>query len=58
MSYTQEEKDILKAARLLRDYCKRNEDECEFCIFETEVGCAMYDLPDDWDILSEQEEQI
>ena len=55
MGYTKEEKDLLKAARMLRDNCSRYED-CEGCIFDKEV-CTMYDLPDDWNIISEEEEE-
>ena len=58
MSYTKEEKDLLKAARLLRDHCCKYVDDCEGCLFDTENVCVMYDLPDDWDILSEEEEQV
>lgn len=57
MSYTPEEKDLLKAARLLRDKCMEYIYDCEGCLFDTEGGCVMYNLPDDWDILSEEEEQ-
>lgn len=58
MSYTPEEKDLLKAARKLTDNCHRFENSCRGCLFDTEDGCALdYGLPDDWDILSEEEEE-
>lgn len=57
MSYTPEEKDLLKAARMLRDNCRRFEKCCSGCIFDSEDGCTLdYGLPWDWDILSEEEE--
>lgn len=57
VGYTLEEKILLRAARLLRDNCKKHIHVCDGCIFDSEDGCIMYDLPDDWDILSEEEEE-
>ena len=57
MSYTPIEKTLLSAARLLKTNCISYAESCEGCIFDTEGGCVMYNLPDDWDILSEEEEE-
>lgn len=56
MSYTPEEKDLLRAARLIRDNCSNYIGDCEGCLFDTEDGCVLYKQPDDWEILSEEEE--
>lgn len=59
MSYTPIEKTLLSAARLLKTNCKSYKDRCKGCLFDSEDGCVLdYGLPQDWDILSEEEEDI
>lgn len=53
--YTNEEKELLKAARLLNTYCKQQKD-CDNCLFNVDDLCAIDDC-DEWDILTEEEEQ-
>jgi hypothetical protein len=53
--YTNEEKDLLKAARMLRDNCRRHE-VCEGCIFDLEDRCVICKNPELWELLSEEEE--
>lgn len=52
--YTNEEKDLLKAARMLRDNCRRQ--GCEGCIFDLEDSCVVDRIPEHWELLSEEEE--
>ena len=56
MSYTPEEKELLKAARLLNTNCNRRE-SCEGCIFDTEDVCAISGFCGEWDLLTEEEEE-
>lgn len=59
MSYTPIEKTLLSAARLLKTNCKSYNDSCEGCIFNIENRCVLdYDIPQYWDILSEEEEDL
>jgi hypothetical protein len=56
--YTNEEKELLKAARLLNTYCKKQKD-CDDCIFSINDGfdCAINAEAENWDILTEEEEE-
>ena len=56
MSYTNEEKELLKAARLLNNYCKQQKD-CDNCLFNVDDLCAIDGNCDEWDILTEEEEE-
>lgn len=58
MSYTPIEKTLLSAARLLKTNCKSYAESCEGCIFNTEDGCVIDRLPECWEILSEEEEEL
>lgn len=54
--YTNEEKELLKAARLLNNYCKQQKD-CDNCLFNVDDLCAVDGNCDEWDILTEEEEE-
>lgn len=54
--YTNEEKELLKAARLLNTYCKQQKD-CDNCLFNVDDLCAIDGNCDEWDILTEEEEE-
>lgn len=56
MSYTPEEKELLKAARLLNTYCKQQKD-CDNCLFNLDDLCAIDGHCEHWDILTEEEEE-